>query len=285
MKFLVTGATGFIGNHFINKLLEYGHTVIATSSNRSKAEKNNWFSKVEYIEFDLSEKRTDINLVKFFGNPDKLIHLAWNGLPNYQDISHLSKNLSAQWLFLENMVANGIKEILVTGTCLEYGLVNGCLSENMITQPLCPYAISKDTIQKGLTSLRRSKNFKLKWVRLFYAFGEGQSPSSLYSQLNQSLDKKLKVFNMSGGDQIRDFLPVEKMIDNLYCIAMHEKFEGIVNCCSGNPISVRKIVEEYLTKIGALIKLNFGYYPYPDYEGFAFWGDSTKLKSIIQNEI
>jgi dTDP-6-deoxy-L-talose 4-dehydrogenase (NAD+) len=90
---------------------------------------------------------------------------------------------------------------------------------------------------------------------------------------------------MSGGDQIRDFLPVEKMIDNLYCIAMHEQFEGIVNCCSGNPISVRKIVEEYLTKIGALIKLNFGYYPYPDYEGFAFWGDSTKLKSIIQNEI
>ncbi len=86
---------------------------------------------------------------------------------------------------------------------------------------------------------------------------------------------------MSGGEQVRDFLPVETVAHYLTLIALQDKVTGIINCCSGEPITVRKMVEDYLERRGRSIPLNLGYYPYPDYEPFRFWGDPSKLKSII----
>lgn len=52
---------------------------------------------------------------------------------------------------------------------------------------------------------------------------------------------------------------------------------GIVNCCSGKPITVKKLVEDYLMKHNKTIQLNLGYYPYLDYEPMRFWGSMKKL--------
>ena len=65
------------------------------------------------------------------------------------------------------------------------------------------------------------------------------------------------------------------------CRGAHAEINGIINCCSGEPISIRKLVEDYLKKREKSIKLNFGYYGYPDYVPMAFWGDNSKLKSIL----
>ena len=65
MKILVTGATGFIGNHLIERLLSKNHFVIATSSSLDKAVKFSWFTKVKYIEYDLCQNQK-VNLFNFF---------------------------------------------------------------------------------------------------------------------------------------------------------------------------------------------------------------------------
>jgi len=57
--------------------------------------------------------------------------------------------------------------------------------------------------------------------------------------------------------------------------------KGIINCCSGKPISIRRLVEEYVEKKKSKIKLDFGKLPYIDYEPMAFWGDRSKLDTII----
>jgi dTDP-6-deoxy-L-talose 4-dehydrogenase (NAD+) len=57
---------------------------------------------------------------------------------------------------------------------------------------------------------------------------------------------------------------------------------GIINCCSGKPITVEQFVRNYLKKIEKNIKLNLGYYPYPDYEPMEFWGDTAKLNPILK---
>ena len=57
MKILVTGASGFIGNHLIKELLKNtNHEIIATSRDMEKAKKYDWFSKVKYISYDLENK-------------------------------------------------------------------------------------------------------------------------------------------------------------------------------------------------------------------------------------
>jgi hypothetical protein len=83
---------------------------------------------------------------------------------------------------------------------------------------------------------------------------------------------------------VRDYLPVETVAEYLTGIARQEKVTGIINCCSGEPVTVLKMVEDYLERTRQLITLNPGYYPYPDYEPFRFWGDTSKLKTIFQHE-
>ena len=279
MKILVTGASGFIGNYVVAELLRHGHTVIATSRDQAKAQQFEWLSKVEYIPCDLNVMSD--SLFRFFQQPDLLIHLAWEGLPNYRDLFHLEVNLFSNYRFLKNMIEHGLKSLVVTGTCLEYGVQNGALEEDLETKPNNLYALAKDCLRKFLEQLQTKIDFDFKWVRLFYTHGKGQNRNSVLSQLDRALEYGETSFNMSGGEQLRDYLPVEKVAEYIVKIAMQNRLHGIINCCSGKPISIRGLVENYLKDRQKHICLNLGYYLYPDYEAMAFWGDTEKLDKAI----
>jgi len=281
MKVLVTGATGFIGNYVVEELLKTNHEVIATSLHKEKAEEFPWFKKVEYFNLDLSRLEPGCNYFQFFKNPDKIIHLAWEGLPNYQSSFHIEENLPRHFYFLKNLVINGAKEITVAGTCMEYGLQEGELSEGMISSPQNPYSIAKDSLRKFLEQLQEENPFQLKWLRLFYTFGKGQNPNSILSQLETALKRGDTEFNMSGGEQQRDYLPVKTIAEYIVKATSQEKITGIINCSSGIPVTINQLVENYLAENKQSIKLNKGFYPYPDYEPMNFWGDNAKLKRSI----
>jgi nucleoside-diphosphate-sugar epimerase len=280
-KILITGANGFIGNYVIKELSRYNCQVIATSSNVEKAKAASWFSTVKYTPFNLKEFNNTINYYNYFDNPDVMIHLAWEGLPNYKADFHLKENLPGHYLFLKNCIGNGLSDVTITGTCFEYGLQEGCLSEEIVAKPANAYAKAKDILRKQLEQLQQQKSFQLKWIRLFYMYGSGQSSNSLLSQLDMALAKEEKVFNMSGGEQERDYLPVEKVAEYIVKIALQNRVTGVINCSSGQPISVKKLVANYLKQKQQRIQLNLGYYPYADDEPMRFWGDDEKLKSII----
>jgi len=283
-KILVTGATGFIGNHVVQELLNRNYAVIATSSNKEKAANFSWFKDVTYIPFDLHSFDNQIDYASFFQNPEAVIHLAWEGLPNYKSLFHFEDNLSRHYTFLKNFVQNGVNDITVTGTCFEYGMQEGCLNESLPTLPTNPYGLAKDTLRKFLQELKKVTTFHFKWARLFYMYGKGQNANSLFSQLDTALDRGDEFFNMSGGEQVRDFLPVEKVAAYIVSIAVQNETEGVINCCSGKPITVKALIQNYLEKKSKHIELNTGHYPYPDYEPMRFWGDNEKLKTIINNE-
>lgn len=283
-RILVTGATGFIGGYVIRRLQQDGCTVIATSSNPGRARAQPWFGEVDYIPFDLLGLDPAVDYFQLFGKPDRMIHLAWEGLPNYRSAFHLEENLPRHRDFLANLVGNGLQDLTVTGTCLEYGMREGCLSEQMPAEPGNPYAKAKDQLRRFLQEFGKEHPFLLKWVRLFYIYGKGQNPNSLFSQLDKALANGDKSFNMSMGEQVRDYLPVETVAANIVSIARQERTTGVINCCSGQPVTVRKMVEDYLESIRRVISLNLGYYAYPDYEPFRFWGDPSKLKTIAQHE-
>lgn len=281
-KILVTGATGFIGQYVIEALLDKGYSVVASSYNKEKASAMSWFPRVDYIPFDLAGYDEGMNYFGFFHRPDAMIHLAWEGLPNYKADFHLTTNLPRHEALLHNLVTNGLADLTVTGTCLEYGLQEGCLSETTPAHPGNPYAVAKNILRERLEQMQEEHRFRLKWVRLFYMYGRGQSPNSILSQLERAIKNGEPVFNMSGGEQLRDYLPVTKVAEYIVKIAVQDRVEGIINCCSGVPVSINDLVNDYLAASGASIELNRGFYPYTDYEPMAFWGDAAKLSKAIE---
>jgi len=281
MKVLITGATGFIGNYVIEELLKYNVEIVATSSNEEKAKQQLWFDNVKYIPFDFNHFDLTTNYFLYFNEPDVAIHLAWEGLPNYKSSFHTEKNLPIHKAFLKNLITNGLKDLTVTGTCLEYGMQEGCLSEDMPALPSNPYSTAKNELRKSIEEFQHEYSFSFKWIRLFYMYGEGQNENSLLSQLDKALANNDKVFNMSKGEQTRDYLPVETVAEYIVKIALQKNVDGIINCCSSVPISIKEFVEAYLKETGKSIKLNLGYYPYTDYEPMHFWGSAEKLKKAL----
>ena len=279
MKILVTGATGFIGNYVIEQLLEAEHIVIATSTNIETAKKKKWFKDVLFIEHDILKTTTE-NLVEKFNKPDCLIHLAWSNLTDFKSQIHIDVILPAHFTFLSNLLQNGLTDLTCIGTCLEYGMQEGELTENMLPKPTIAYPIAKNCLREKLEVLQKTTQFSFKWIRLFYMYGKGQSPKSILQLLENALQNNDTVFDMSLGDQQRDYLPVSIVSENIITLASKQKVSGIINCCSGLPITIKQLVHNYLKEKQKNIKLNLGYYPYTDYEPMSFWGSTKKIKSI-----
>jgi nucleoside-diphosphate-sugar epimerase len=277
MKIAVTGATGFIGRHVI---AEFGRrSIFPVVMLQPSAESKQPLLEYAIVPIDL--KYPPANAFDLLGQPDTLIHLAWAGLPNYKSLHHFEEELPAQYRFLKGLIESGLKNLLVTGSCFEYGMQSGPLSENMETRPSNSYGFAKDMLRRQLEYLQRFQPFNLTWTRLFYLYGEGQAGNSLLPQITTAVEKGDSVFNMSDGEQLRDYLPVAEVGNYLVTLAMNAKNNGIVNICSGKPISVRKLVEGWINENGWLIELNLGYYPYPDYEPMAFWGNRNKLDQCL----
>ena len=275
MRIVVTGGTGFVGNYIVQELLEQGNELIVTGTNESKARGFSWFNNVEFVELKIGDNIRDDKFEQLLTG-EKLIHLAWEGLPHYKELFHFEEILLPQYFFLKRLIESGLNDITITGTCLEYGMKNGCLEANMITDPQNSYAIAKDSLRKFLGQLQSYKKFDLKWVRVFYMYGNGQSDHSLLKQLENAVHNQQEVFNMSGGEQLRDYLHVKEVATKVIEISQMSHVSGIFNCCSGKPISIRTLVEKHKSSLGSDIKLNLGYYPYLDFEPFAFWGNTEK---------
>ena len=281
MKILVTGATGGLGNTIIENLLKRGIDVIATSRDEQKAKQSDFYSKVTYLPLDIYEDTTE-DLFVYFQKPDAIIHCAWEklGAAEYKNPLHTSLILGKHKAFLTNLINNGLTDVTVVGTCYEYGLREGVLSEEMPSDPTVEYSLSKNLLREYLEEHAFTNKPLIKWVRVFYVFGEVKGRKNLYTHLVEAVNRGDESFNMSGGEQIRDFLTSEEVANIIVRIAIQKKVYGIINCCSGKPVKLRTMIEDFLTTNQYHIKLNLGFYPYPDYEPMETWGSIEKLKLV-----
>lgn len=275
MKVAVTGASGFVGRAVLAALSRRGIEAVACAHANLDVLSS---SGHKAVTLNLHEAPADA--FDRLDRPDVLIHLAWSGLPNYRSLHHIEQELPAQYSFLSGLVKAGLPSLVVTGTCFEYGMQSGALHENLSTRPENPYGFAKDALRREMELLKVVQPFTLTWARLFYLYGEGQAETSLLPQLGRAVAAGEKVFHMSGGEQLRDYMNVAEAAELLVTLAVTSQDAGVVNVCSGQPISVRRLVEGWIRDKGWTIDLNLGHYPYPDYEPLAFWGDRHKLDGI-----
>jgi len=280
MRVAVTGASGFVGSAVVAQLRSLNVDVIAASRGpMPEAVSSSGSGNLRHCTLDLATPPS--RPFTHLGRPDVLLHLAWQGLPNYRGACHVEEELPRQIEFLRRCVDDGLQRLVVSGTCLEYGLREGCLDESLPAQPITAYGQAKDRLRHSLEEQAAHGGLQLTWLRLFYLYGQGQAKTSLYAQLRAAIARRDARFPMSRGDQIRDFQPLSTAAQQIAALALHGGSAGIFNICSGRPQSVLELVHQWLSEWGADIELDRGVYDYPDYEPRAFWGDRRRLDTLL----
>lgn len=280
MHFLVTGATGFIGKRVTLFLVARGHKVTALVRHMNTNAPLVQDPKITYIIHDFELK--DNILPTLPSDIETVIHLAWGSLTKYNDPVHTTSYVSLHYDFLHALLTSGIHHFLITGTSFEYGLQEGKLKEDAPCLPVTEYGKGKLELYKRFSKLCDEHNALLQWARLFYMYAEDQRPQSLLGQLATAYAKDEKEFNMSQGDQMRDYLHADAVAKAITNIALQKKVADIINIGNGEGTTVLSMVERYLTERHATMILNKGFYPYPNYEPFAFWADTNKLQQIYE---
>ncbi|MGN6520459.1 MAG: NAD-dependent epimerase/dehydratase family protein [Dokdonella sp.] len=275
MRIAVTGASGFVGRHAVRALRARGAEVIALSRRAEPALDGG----VQTIAFDVADAGADA--FARIGRPDALLHLAWGGLPNYRSAHHLERELPLHAAFLEACVRGGLQRLAVAGTCLEYGMHSGQLGEACAAEPVVAYAQAKHALHRRLEELRTESPFGLAWLRLFYLYGPGQAATSLWTQLQSALARGATSFDLSPGDQVRDFIAIEAAATAMAGLVTAHADPGTVNICSGRPATVLDTVRTWLDQSRRSLVLRPGVLPYPDHEPFAFWGSTRYLDELL----
>ena len=273
MKVAIIGATSFVGENLITHLSKKKINIVATYNLQKKESKSNIIWK------KLDIKTNKKNYFSYLGYPDIVINLAWPDIPNYKLKKHL-KTFSYQKKINYNLVKNGLKNLVILGSCYEYGKVSGKVSEDTKTKPVIPYAISKLRLLKSLLKFKRKNHFKLTWLRPFFVYGINKKRHTLFSLIKKFEKKKNSKLSVCG-NLVRDFISINFLCSIITKIIILNKYFGILNVSSGKGLLLKNFVKKNLKNKNNLRKINFNGNNPNIFEPKAFWGDNRKLKTLL----
>ena len=277
MKILVTGAHGYIGKHVVSTLLDNGCSVTACDLHLQGID-----TRAKQIERDLFSSLDGI--FEKLGSPDVCIHLAWR-----DGFVHNSKNhildLSAHYRFLTSLIDGGLRQLAVMGTMHEVGYWEGKIDENTPCNPISLYGIAKDALRRSMIQYCSSHQCLLQWLRGYYILGDDRKNHSIFSKLLQAADEGKTIFPFTTGKTKYDFITVSELAQQVAIAISQTEVAGIINCCSGNPVTLAEQVENFIKEYQLDIKLEYGVFPDRPYDSPIIYGDATKIQTILKNQL
>ena len=279
MKVLVTGANGYIGRHVVKALLDKGAVVIAcdivTDDIDERAER-----KTLNL-FELPEG----NVFMEFGSPDVCLHMAWRNGFVHNAPTQMGE-LSAHYNFLTAMIDGGLKQLAVMGSMHEVGYWEGAIDENTPCNPISMYGIAKDALRRAMILYCQQKDCILQWLRGYYILGDDRKNNSIFCKLLLAAEEGKKKFPFTTGKNQYDFISVDELADQLSAAVMQKEITGIINCCTGKPMSLADRVEQFIKENNLDIQLEYGAFPDRPYDSPCEYGDPSKIIRIkaLQSE-
>jgi len=273
MKIAIIGGTSFIGRKLLSTLKK--KNLIATYCSGKIVSSN----KIKWKKLDFKDNKK--NFFKYLNSPDIILNLAWADIPNYELKNHY-KTFYYQKRLNFNLIQNGLKNLIVLGTCYEYGKINGKLSENVKEEPNTNYGKSKLMLLKSILKLKKNKKFKFTWLRPFFVYGLNKKRNTLFSLIKKLENNKIRKLNVSG-NLVRDFVSINFLCSMINKVINLNDDLGIMNICSGKGTTIKDFVKENLRFKKNLKKINMKA-PNPNkFEPKAFWGDNTKQNKLLIN--
>lgn len=274
MRILVTGAGGYIGRYVVGALCDRGADVIAADFRTEGID-----SRAAAVSRNIFSGETD--LYQQFGCPDACLHMAWRDGFVHDSDTHMS-DLSKHYGFLHGMISGGLKHLAVMGTMHEVGYWEGAIDEDTPCNPQSMYGIAKDALRRSMTLIAKQKGICLQWLRAYYIYGDDLHNHSIFTKICQAEEAGQETFPFTSGKNLYDFITVDELARQISACVMQTETAGIINCCTGRPVSLAEKVEDFIKERGYSIRLDYGAFPDRPYDSPGVWGNAEKIQSIIK---
>jgi nucleoside-diphosphate-sugar epimerase len=278
-KILITGAGGFIGRHLLHQLQSFGAQISTISRNH-----NNFPKEIEQFTIDIKDTSA-INECLQNCQPDHIFHLAAFKERN-ESIQAFYSSVETNVIGTLNLFSAAkevasVKSIVTLGTAEEYGKNIPPFNEKLRECPVTPYSFSKLCVSQMGELFFHLYNLPVIIVRPTLAYGPGQGTDMFLPLLITSLLEN-KPFDMTLGDQTRDFVYVADLIEAMILASGNTNANGqIINIGSGVPTKIADIartIDEIIGKKG-LVKL--GGKPYRKNEVMNYYISPAKAERIL----
>lgn len=273
MKYLITGAAGFIGSSMAVKLCRSGHTVVGIdnfsdyySPDYKKIRASKLFGDLdlEIVTLDISD-RSKIKAIFDKHDFDCVIHLAAQAgvrikLEENQKYTH--SNLTGFANVLTETVINSVSTFIYASSSSVYGDFSQIpYSEKEIhLLPSSFYGATKLCNEIITPSLIRNSNTSARGVRFFSVYGPWGRPDMAYFRMAASAVSNTPFTLFGNGLIARDFTYIDDVVVNSLSLINELEtrpsgYSDVVNIGGGRPITM----EETISKIMQISGNKFNY--------------------------
>ena len=276
---LVVGGTGFIGRHLARQCAKKGAHVTVLSRTRNSL---GLAEDVTVLRADLRQR--DSVLRALDGRTFDFVFNLGGYIDHRTYCSGGRDVIEQHFTGLMNLIdaldRSALRGFVQVGSSDEYGDQPAPQSELLGSAPISPYAFAKRACSDLIRTLACREDFPGAVARLFLVYGPGQATDRLLPQVIRAcrLDE---TFPVSPGKQTRDFCFVEDVVAGLALLATTSEAHGrCLNVASGEPVSVRDVVEGVVRLVGGGQPM-FGALPYRQGESMALYADISETSSLL----
>lgn len=296
MKYLVTGAAGFIGNFVAERLCNEDHDVIGIDNlndyydpnlKLARLDRLKDFNNFQFIKMDLSDRDAIANLFareKF----NRVIHLAAQAGVRYSienPMAYVDSNLVGMATILEGCRHNNVEHLVYASSSSVYGMNKKIpFSEaDQVDNPVSLYAATKKANELMAHTYSHLYKLPTTGLRFFTVYGPWGRPDMAPYLFTDAIsnNRKINVFNY--GKMQRDFTYVDDIVEGVIRIQdilpdNNLNYNSVYNIGNSQPVELSYFIECIENSLG--LKAEFNYMPMQPGDVEITYADCSKLEKV-----
>jgi nucleoside-diphosphate-sugar epimerase len=281
---LVTGASGFVGNCVVRRLLGEGRDVHVLLRRSAKV----W--RLAGIHYRLQVHEVDVTNADAVRDtvtqirPEAVLHLAAYGAYESQADARtiLQTNITGTYNLLDASLAVGTKFFLNTGSSSEYGYRSDPMKESDRIEPNSIYAVAKAAQTHLCSLLAQNSATRIITFRLFSVYGPWEEPTRLIPTLIRRA-RAGEALKMVAAETARDFIYVDDVVDALLSFSILEEMNGeVFNLGTGMQSTMRQVVAAVQETVGSASPVEWGAMGARKWDTSCWLADPQKAKKKLR---
>ncbi|WP_143869865.1 NAD-dependent epimerase [Catenovulum sediminis] len=309
MKYLVTGAAGFIGFFTSRRLLDAGHQVVGIDNmndyyevqlKRDRLKELEPFEHFNFLQLDLADREGMAELFKEH-KFDIVIHLAAQAGVRYSldnPFAYADSNMVGHLSVLEGCRHNNVKHLVYASSSSVYGLNSKMpfSTEDSVDHPVSLYAATKKANELMSHTYSHLYDIPTSGLRFFTVYGPWGRPDMALFKFTKAILNGEPIDIYNDGNLARDFTYIDDIVEGILRVAKNiptkntewKAEEGspkdssapyrVYNIGNGSPVQLMDFVKAIEDAIGIEAKKNF--MPMQPGDVYKTWADTEDLEKV-----